>query len=116
MTLIDQDTPIDIYADDTVIETMCDMQPYSGELAQEEYGLEIECVKRIYTEPNKNISEGVKIADRGQKPVYIVKYKEHWKNYTMALLCLIPQALQDNSVDNENGTNGASDIYGGGFY
>lgn len=63
MTLIDQDTQIDIFAGDTVTHAMCDMQPYSGELAQEEYGLEINCVMRIYTEPNKNIREGVKIAE-----------------------------------------------------
>ena len=116
MTLIDQETPIDIYAGDSVIEAMCDMQPYSGGLAQHEYGLEIDCVMRIYTEPNKNIVEGVKIADRGQKPIYIVKYKEHWKDYTVALLSMIPQAVQGDNTDNENGTNELSDIYGGGFY
>lgn len=116
MTLIDQDTQIDIFVGDTVTHAMCDMQPYSGELAQEEYGLEINCVMRIYTEPNKNIREGVKIAEGGQKPIYIVGYKEYWKDYTMALLTVIPQAVQGDTVDNENGTNSASDKYGGGFY
>lgn len=116
MTLIDQDTPIDIYAGDSIVEAVCDMQPYSGELAQEEYGLETNCVMRIYTEPNIHIAEGVKVADRGQKPIYIVKYKEHWKDYTMALLSIIPQAVQGDTVDSENGTNDASDKYGGGFY
>jgi len=114
--LIDQDTPIDIYVGDTVIEAVCDMQPMSGELAQQEYGLEIECVRRIYTAPNADIVEGVKIADRGQKPKYIVKYAEQWKDYTMALLSMIPQAAQGDTTDNENGMNDASDKYGGGFY
>ena len=116
VTLIDQETPIDIYAGDTVIHAMCDMQPMSGGLAQQEYGLEIDCIKRIYTKPNNNINEGVKIAERGRKPIYIVGYKEHWKDYTMALLTEIPQAAQDDTVDIDSGMNAASDKYGGGFY
>ena len=116
VTLIDQNTPIDIYTGDAVVEAMCDMQPMSGGLAQQEYGLQTARVMRIYTKPNNYINEGVKVAVRGQEPIYIVSYKEHWKDYTMALLTEIPQAAQDDTVDNEDGTNAASDKYGGGFY
>lgn len=112
-----QDTPIDIYDGDKIIlHTLCDIQPMSGALVQEEYGLEIERVKRIYTSVDKNIKEGMKVALNGEKPRYTIKYTEHWPDYTMALLAEIPQAAQDESVNVNTGENGASDIYGGGFY
>lgn len=112
-----QDTPIDIYDGDKIIShTLCDMQPMSGGLAQEEYGLEIERVKRIYCEPCTFLKEGARVALEGENLSYTVKYAEHWTDYTMALLEEIPQAAQDKDINNNSGKNGASDIYGGGFY
>lgn len=110
-------TPIDIYKDGEIIaRLMCDMQPMSGGLAQEEYGLNIECVKRIYSLPDKSLKEGNRVALRGEKPKYTIKYAETWDDYTVSLLSEIPQAVQGDDIDVDTGQNGASDIYGGGFY
>ena len=110
-------TPIDIYKDGKrESQLMCDMQPMSGGLAQEEYGLNIECVKRVYSEPNAYIKEGNRIALRGEKPKYTIKYAEEWEDYTVSLLSEMPQAVQGDDIDVDTGQNGASDIYGGGFY
>ena len=112
-----QDTPIDIYDGDKIIlHTLCDIQPMSGALVQEEYGLEIESVKRIYCEPCTFLEEGARVALKGENIGYTVMYAEHWDDYTMALLNKLPTAAKDESVNVDTGENGASDIYGGGFY
>ena len=119
MTLIKQNVIIDIYTntEETPVSVLCDMQPYSGSLAQEEYGLDVDCVKRIYTPFNPLIKDGALVAKSGEAPLYIVKYAEHWdEEYTMALLSLIPTPSQDEHADFKSGTNSASDQYGGGFY
>ena len=119
MILIDQNKAIDVYSapNREPTQIMCDMQPYSGSLAQEEYGLDVDCVKRIYTPFNPLIKEGALVARSGEAPLYIVKYAEHWdEEYTMALLSLIPTPSQDEHADFKSGTNSASDQYGGGFY
>lgn len=103
-------TEIDIYGGGTVLETvMCDMQPYSGGLAQEEYGLEIGRAVRIYTEPCYTLTEGKKIALSGENPMYIVNYAEHWDDYSMAVLTELPLAAKEPGDDTD-------DVYGGGFY
>ena len=112
MTLMNQTTEIDIYdgKTDTVLATiMCDMQPYSGGLAQKEYGLEIDRAMRIYTEPCDALTEGERIALSGETPMYIVKYAEHWDDYSMAVLTELPLAAKEPEDDPD-------DVYGGGFY
>ncbi len=118
MTLIDQNKAIDVYSapDREPTRIMCDMQPYSGSLAQEEYGLDVNCVMRLYTKPCDDLKEGALVAESGGAPLYIVKYAEPWDDYTMALLSKIPAAERDGSVNHASGENSASDIYGGGFY
>ena len=104
-----QNKPIDIYAaeDAEPIGTVCDLQPYSGELAQKEYGLDINCVMRLYTAPNSSITEGALVANSGQTPLYVVKYTEQWDDYTMALLTQLPRPAQGEIGGEE---------YGGGYY
>lgn len=97
-------------------ELMCDMQPISGGLAQKEYGLEVDSAVEIFTDPCPILTEGARVALDGESPRYIVKYAERWDDYVAAVLVEIPQAVQDSTVDNENGGNSMSDIYGGGFY
>lgn len=64
---------------------MCDMQPFSGGLALKEYGLEVDCVKRIYCDPCEHLLEGEGVAVDGVVR-YTVTYVEHWEAYAMALL------------------------------
>ena len=118
MTLIHLTTPINIFEDTGAVPQtlMCDMQPYSGGLAQEEYGLDIDCTMRIYTEPCPFLKSGARVGRESDNPCYTVKYAEHWDDYSMALLDEIPQAVQDSNVNISSGENSMSDIYGGGFY
>ena len=52
MILMNLKKTIEVYSGaELKAEITADIQPYSGGLAQEEYGLEIETVKRIYCEP-----------------------------------------------------------------
>lgn len=101
---------------DEKAEIICDMQPISGELAQKEYGLEVERATEIFADPCTILTEGARVALNDEKAHYIVKYTEKWDDYVSAVLVEIPQAVQDDTVDNENGENGMSEIYGGGFY
>lgn len=65
-----------------------DIQPYNGGLAQKEYGLSVECQKRMYTDLCQDIMEGVGISlsEDAKAPEYEVIYAEHWEDYTMAIL------------------------------
>lgn len=69
-------------------ELKADIQPYSGGLAQKEYGLTVECQKRIYTSRSELLYEGVyvRMAEEAEEPEYICMYAEHWDDYTMAIL------------------------------
>ena len=117
MILMNLKKTIEVYSGTELkAEITADIQPYSGGLAQEEYGLEIETVKRIYCEPCTFLEEGARVALKGENLSYTVKYAEHWDDYTMALLNKLPTAVKDESVNVKTGENGASDIYGGGFY
>lgn len=68
--------------------TRADLQPYSGGLAQKQYGLDTECQKRMYCAVCHDISEGegVSIDSQDTEPEYLVTYVEQWDTYTMALL------------------------------
>lgn len=52
-------------------ETLCnikaDVQNFSGGLAREEYGLDVECQKRMYCGVNENIKEGVFVLYGGEE-------------------------------------------------
>lgn len=53
-----------------------DVQPYSGALAREEYGLDIDRALKVFCDRDERIAEGVYIAVNGRE--YIVKYTELW--------------------------------------
>ena len=117
MILMNLKKTIEVYGGaELKAEITADIQPYSGGLAQKEYGLEIEAVKRIYCESCAFLEEGARVALKGENIGYTVKYAEHWDDYTMALLNKLSTAVKDESVNVNTGKNGASDMYGGGFY
>lgn len=64
--------------------TKADVQPYNGGLAQKEYGLSIECQKRIYCDCNENIVAGNYIDVKGER--YRIVYVENWELGAMAIL------------------------------
>ena len=53
-----------------------DVQPYSGALAREEYGLDIDRALKVFCDRDECITEGVYIAVNGRE--YIVQYIESW--------------------------------------
>lgn len=73
---------------ETVTSTRADIQPYSGGLAQEQYGLHADCQKRMYCDVCPDITEGAGITldENACEPEYIVTYAESWNTYTMAFL------------------------------
>ncbi|MEI3158970.1 MAG: hypothetical protein V8T08_05025 [Monoglobus pectinilyticus] len=68
MILMNLKKTIEVYSGTELkAEITADIQPYSGGLAQEEYGLEIETVKRIYfCEPCTFLEEGARVALKGE--------------------------------------------------
>lgn len=62
----------------------CDLQPYSGELAQERYGIRVECQKRLYTANNDCIKAGNYIDANGER--FRIEYAEHRQLGTVAFL------------------------------
>ena len=44
-----------------------DIQPYNGGLAAKDYGLEVECKKRMYCDYNDNLAEGNYAETEGQR-------------------------------------------------
>ncbi len=61
-----------------------DVQPYNGGLAAKEYGLEIECQKRMFCERNGYLTEGNYAEIGGQR--YRIIYVEDWDSGATALL------------------------------
>lgn len=61
-----------------------DIQPYNGGLAAKEYGLEIECQKRMYCDYNENVTAGNYVETGGER--YIIIYVEHWDSGSTAIL------------------------------
>jgi hypothetical protein len=61
-----------------------DVQPYSGKLAREEYGLDIERALKVFCASDKSISEGLYADIDGSK--YIVQYVERQSGGTMMIL------------------------------
>ncbi len=63
----------------------CDIQPYSGKLALEEYGYNVECDKKMYyREKNEGITAGGYIRTGGI--LYQIQYVTERKLGSMALL------------------------------
>lgn len=73
---------------ETVKKLTADIQPYNGGLAQKEYGLTVNCQKRMYTPLCDLIVEGAGISadENAEEPEYICIYAQHWDDYTMAIL------------------------------
>lgn len=65
------------YSDTQQITELCtlkaDIQSYGGGLAENEYGLSVECQKRMYCDRNDNLTEGnyVEANDKRYKIVYV---------------------------------------------
>lgn len=65
------------YAGSKIIDTVTgDLQPYSSELAQKEYGLSVECQYAFYCPQNGNIKEGTYLASDGK--TYQVVHSMPW--------------------------------------
>ncbi len=54
-----------------------DLQPYSGELLQRDYGLKKECQKRFFCTANDSVKEGTYFRVDGK--TYIVEYVAEWE-------------------------------------
>lgn len=69
-------------------ETLCtikgDLQPYSGGLARESYGLDVECQKRLYFDACNNIKPGAYVEVNNVR--YRVEYAEERNMGSFALL------------------------------
>ena len=61
-----------------------DIQPYNGGLAAKDYGLEVECQKRMYCDCNDNLREGNYAEAGGQR--YKIIYVENWDSGAVAIL------------------------------
>lgn len=64
-----------------------DIQPYNGGLAQKDYGLEVECHKRMYCDCDDNLIEGNYVEALGQR--YKIVYVENWDMGAEVLLQLV---------------------------
>ena len=61
-----------------------DIQPYNGGLAAKDYGLEVECQKRMYCDCNDNLTEGNYAETGGQR--YKIIYVENWDSGAVVIL------------------------------
>lgn len=61
-----------------------DVQPYNGGLAEKEYGLKVECQKRMFCECNDNLTEGNYAEISGKR--YRIIYVEDWDSGATAIL------------------------------
>ena len=83
--------------------SVTDLQPYSGELAQKEYGLDVECQYAFYCHKNDGIQIGAYLMD-GNK-AYEVVYAAPWDMGCAAFLKevdLSGRREQDSEGDTEN--------------
>lgn len=72
-------------AEKTVLsEIMADVQPYNGGLANKEYGLEIECQKRMFCGNHKDVMEGNHAEVNGE--MYRIIYVQAWELGRTAIL------------------------------
>lgn len=69
---------------ETLAELDADIQPYSGGLAEKEYGLTVNCEKRMYCAPCVYIREGNFIKDGEEH--YKILYAESWELGAVAVL------------------------------
>lgn len=80
-----------------------DLQPYSGELAQKEYGLDVECQYAFYCHKNDSIQIGAYLTDRNK--AYEIVYAASWDMGCAAFLKevdLSGRREQDSEGDTEN--------------
>lgn len=61
-----------------------DLQPYSGGLAEKEYGLTVNCQKRLFCAPCEHIKEGNYMKAGAEN--YRILYVQSWELGTEALL------------------------------
>lgn len=75
----------------TVVRTVKgDLQPYSGELLQRDYGLNRECQKRFFCKADNDIKCGVYLRINGV--VYIAEYIADW---SMGLVVMLREVRLD---------------------
>lgn len=64
-----------------------DVQPYNGGLAAKDYGLEIECQKRMFCDNNVHLTEGNYVETDSKR--YRIIYVEEWNSGATVLLQLV---------------------------
>lgn len=66
---------------------MGSVQPYSGDLAFKEYGMQADCKKRIFLPPGTEVSKGwgVAFSADATEPELIVKWAPLYKTHRMVL-------------------------------
>lgn len=78
------------YTLESVKEDICtvkaDIQPYSGELARKEYGLEVGQCLKVYCDRNAKLEEGLYCTVSGRNGEYVIRYAEHWDNGSMLVI------------------------------
>jgi hypothetical protein len=64
------------------------MEPYSSELAREQYGLDVKCSQRIFCLPYDGLINGlgVSLTEDSEQPVYIVVSVMVWHGHLECLL------------------------------
>ncbi len=68
-------------------EIRADVQPYSGGLAQNEYGFDIQCQYRMYCAQNGHLTEGNVALIKGER--HLIVYVSSWEIGVEALLEVI---------------------------
>ncbi len=68
-------------------EIKADVQPYSGGLAQNEYGFDVQCQYRMYCAQNEHLAEGNVVQIEEQR--YLVVYVSSWEMGEESLLKVI---------------------------
>lgn len=63
-----------------VCEIKADIQPYSGKLAREAYGIEVEQCMKMYCEHNASLTEGLYCTINGAAQEYVIRYVESWES------------------------------------
>lgn len=64
-----------------------DIQPYNGGLAAKDYGLEVECQKRMFCNNNEHLTEGNYAEISGQR--YRIIYVDAWDMGAAAVLQMV---------------------------
>ncbi len=84
-------TETGVYTKTQTVRELCsfkaDVQPYNGGLASKNYGLEVECQKRMFCDCNEYVTEGNYVEIAGKR--YKIIYAENWDSGSAAILQLV---------------------------